>query len=76
MSGSIKLKNAPFWIDVTCTKCSRRGRLKRENLLKKYPPDMAMPDLRWKLAEPCPRLANPFGNDPCGVSYVVNTEPE
>ncbi len=56
MFGAVRLKEASYWIHLTCSKCERRGRLKRDRLLGLYDPDTAMPDLLKELAKPCPRL--------------------
>jgi hypothetical protein len=48
-------------IRLQCDKCGCRGQYQSDRLLEKYGPDIAMPDLRHKLAQ-CPHrgdMSNP-----------------
>ena len=67
----MKLKDYPFdHVTVGCRKCDRRGRYAKRTLIDRYGEDVALPDLRLKIAQGCPRLNdNGLGTDPCGVMY-------
>jgi hypothetical protein len=54
-----------------CSKCDRAGQYHRAKLIERFGADMAMPDLRHKLAQ-CPRRRQM--NDPCQVVYVDRPE--
>jgi hypothetical protein len=51
---------------IHCPKCRRMGRYRRETLLARFGPDMALPDVLVKLAH-CTRRRDM--GDPCGVVY-------
>jgi hypothetical protein len=67
----MRLTDYPFPIvNVSCQKCQRRGRYKKKTLIDQYGGDIAGPDLRWKIAEDCPRAAKrQLGTDPCGIVF-------
>jgi hypothetical protein len=54
-------------IRLTCAKYHRTGQYRVDNLLERYGPDIAMPDLRHELAQ-CPHRHDM--SDPCQVEYV------
>lgn len=53
--------------ELHCDKCGRRGRYRRETLLERFGPEIALPDLRHKIAK-CPRKNSK--SDPCYVTYT------
>lgn len=65
------LADYPFdVVNVSCRKCDRRGRYRKQTLVAKYGGAIAMPDLRWEIAADCSRaLKQRFGTDPCGIVY-------
>jgi hypothetical protein len=52
---------------ITCPKCARTGRYKRETLLERFGPDKALPDVLVALAA-CPRARDM--TNICGVVYA------
>jgi hypothetical protein len=69
-TGSICLADFPHeMVRLTCRKCERKGQYRKPNLLQRYDPATAMPDLLRQLATGCPLLRD-FGNDRCGAYYV------
>jgi hypothetical protein len=68
--GSYSLGEAAAKLNVirlTCPKCHRTGQYRVDELLERYGPDIARPDLRHELAQ------YPHRNDmsdPCQVKYV------
>jgi hypothetical protein len=43
---------------------------KKQTLIDQYGDDIAGPDLRWEIAEDCPRAAKrQLGTDPCGIVF-------
>ena len=67
-NGSLSLAEFPLpTIELACTKCGRRGRLHKARLVKEYGGEIALPDLRWKIAQ-CDRAGSM--SDGCGVYYV------
>ena len=67
----MRLTDYPFPIvNVSCQKCQRRGQYRKQTLIDQYGGDIAGPDLRWEIAEDCPRAANrQLGADPCGIVF-------
>lgn len=57
-------------IEIACWKCERRGRLRTAPLLKRYGPELQMPDLLPLLAEGCPRLGAVSIHDRFGAYYL------
>jgi hypothetical protein len=53
-------------IRLTCPKCHRRGQYRVDRLLKKYGPDISMPDLRHELAQ-CPHRRDMDGGGNPGL---------
>jgi hypothetical protein len=56
-------------LDVTCNRCTRRGRLHTSWLLAEYGPDPPMPALRRIIAADCPRMLAGHVHDVCGVHF-------
>ena len=54
-------------VRLVCHKCGRRGQYRIDRLLEQYGPDIAIPDLRHKLAQ-CPHRRDM--SNPCQVKYV------
>ena len=52
---------------LECSKCGRAGQYRVDKLIERFGPDIALPDLRHKLAQ-CSRRDNM--SDPCQVGYV------
>jgi len=68
-AGSLTLAQFPHkMVELACTKCGRRGRLRKSGLITKFGPHIALPDLRTELAN-CPRMQTM--GDPCGIYYVA-----
>lgn len=51
---------------LECDRCGRKGRYRKETILKMFGPDHPLPDVRVKLAN-CPRYGNM--SDPCRVTF-------
>ena len=57
-------------VNVSCGKCDRRGRYKKQTLIERFGGAIAVPDLRWKIAGDCSKaIDRQFGTDPCGIVY-------
>jgi hypothetical protein len=56
---------------LACLACGRRGQYRVDRLLKRFPPSIALPDLRHELAQ-CPRRGSM--SEPCQVGYVDSIE--
>ena len=56
-------------LDVACTGCDRRGRLRTRPLLQRHGPGLPMPELRHMVAADCPRMIEGLIHDPCGVHF-------
>ena len=68
-NGSLSLNEFPHpVVELACTKCGRRGRLHKARLVKEYGGDIALPDLRRKIAR-CDRAGSM--SDVCGVHYAA-----
>lgn len=72
LKGSHSLSDLPaaYVVELGCDKCGRAGRYHVSNLIKRFGPDCALPDLQHKLAADCPRVMKPNLSDPCGVRYL------
>ena len=58
-------------VNVSCKKCDRRGRYKKQTLIERYGDDIVVPELRWRLSADCHRATNrQLGTDPCGIVYA------
>jgi hypothetical protein len=65
--GALTLRTYPYpMVRISCQKCGRAGQYRRQTLIDRYGPDIAMPDLRRELAQ-CPRRTT--WHDPCMVIY-------
>ena len=67
--GSISLAEAAQWsalLRLACAACGRRGQYRIDRLLRRFGPDITLPDLRHELAQ-CPRRGSM--SDPCQVEY-------
>jgi hypothetical protein len=58
-------------LEVTCSKCERRGRLRTASLIAQHGADMRLPDLREILAGVCPRARSASVLDRCGAISVL-----
>ena len=68
-SGSLTPRTYPSdTITVRCDQCGRVGRYRRETLLDRFGPDMAMPDVLNTITEDCPRNS-PMSADRCKAVY-------
>jgi hypothetical protein len=56
-------------LEIACTRCERRGRLKVARLIADHGADARLPDLRLVLAGNCPRVGATSIHDRCGVHY-------
>lgn len=57
-------------VNVSCGKCDRRGRYKKQTLIERFGGAIAVPDLRWKIAADCSKaIDRQLGTDPCGIVY-------
>ena len=57
------------YLDIACTRCDRRGRLRLNRLLVQHGADMPMPTLGRLLAADCPRLIAGRMHDVCGWRF-------
>jgi hypothetical protein len=53
---------------LACRRCERRGRYRVDGFLEEHGPDIALPDLRPKLAVGCALVGH--RSTSCGVYYV------
>ena len=67
----MRLADYPFdVVNVSCGKCDRRGRYKKQTLIERFGGAIAVPDLRWKIAADCPKaIDRQLGTDTCGIVY-------
>lgn len=66
--GSLILREYPASIiRLACWRCDRRGQVRRDRLILEHGPDIALPDLRHKLAVGCPLAGHRL--TPCGICY-------
>ena len=57
-------------VNVSCGKCDRRGRYKKQTLIERFGGAITVSDLRWKIAADCPKaIDRQLGTDPCGIVY-------
>ena len=56
-------------LEVACSRCHRRGRLRVARLLEQHGADMGLPALRGIIAADCPRVAAVAIHDQCGLYY-------
>jgi hypothetical protein len=56
-------------LEIACSRCERRGRLRVARLIEQYGADMRLPELRYILAADCPRVVADKVYDRCGVHY-------
>lgn len=59
------------YLEIGCSRCDRRGRLRLDRLLAEHGPDMPMPALGRLLAADCPRLLADRMPDVCGWRFPV-----
>lgn len=54
-SGYLTLSDYPGnWAEFACSRCDRRGRLRKDRLILEYGTEKRLPDLKVELAR-CPR---------------------
>jgi hypothetical protein len=64
-------------LEVTCSRCERRGRLRVTKLIKQHGADMGLPELRHIIAGDCPRVVAASIREQCGAYYPqLRPEPE
>jgi hypothetical protein len=71
MSGAIlldQLVGRLAFLDVACSRCKRRGRLRLSRLLAEHGAAFPLPSLKAHIAADCPRIAM-RDRDMCGVHY-------
>ena len=57
-------------VNVSCGKCDRRGRYKKQTLIERFGGAITVSDLRWKIAADCPKaIDRQLGTDTCGIVY-------
>jgi hypothetical protein len=56
-------------LNVSCSRCDRRGLLSVDRLLAEHGPDFPIPELRHIIAADCPRMIEGKIADPCGVHF-------
>jgi len=56
-------------LEVTCSRCERRGRLSLARLIERHGADASLGDLQSVIAHGCPRLNATSIYDRCGVHY-------
>jgi len=72
--GSLQLRDYPGDIvRLSCAKCGRAGRYRKQNLIERYGADIRLPDLREEIAQ-CERRG--LMHDACMVRYVDLIPPD
>jgi hypothetical protein len=56
-------------LEIACSRCDRRGRLRVAGLIERYGANAKMPDLREILAGDCPRVGSVSVYDRCGAHF-------
>jgi hypothetical protein len=56
-------------LEVACSRCGRRGRLRVAKLIERYGMDARLPELREILAGDCPRVGAASAYERRGVHY-------
>ena len=68
MNGSLTLReHLGAIVRLTCEKCGRAGRYRKQTLIERFGADMRLPDLREEIAQ-CERRGQM--HDTCGVHYL------
>jgi hypothetical protein len=68
-TGSLTLGEYPAaMVRLACGKCDRRGQYHKNRLIAEHGADVALPDLRHKLASGCPLVGHRA--TPCAIYYV------
>ena len=62
-------------LEVHCTRCDRRGRMKLAKLLAQHGPDLGLPDLAVRLAANCPNAGSTDPTRRCWVHYPQLAKP-
>jgi hypothetical protein len=66
-SGSLSLRDYPTkTVRLSCAKCGRAGRYRKQTLIERYGADIGLPDLREQIA----RCRHRGMQDVCMVHYV------
>jgi hypothetical protein len=71
-SGSItlgELRGKLTMLEVSCSRCDRRGLLRLDRLVEEHGAGMGMPVLSQLLASDCPHAASVGIHDRCGVNF-------
>jgi len=63
-------------LEVACSKCERRGRLRLDRLAAKHGAGLGLPALRGILAHDCPKMSDPLVFDRCEVHFPQLAERE
>ena len=67
-NGSLQLSEYPTeLVRLSCEKCGRDGRYRKQNLIERYEADIRLPDLREETAQ-CERRE--LMHDACMVRYI------
>jgi hypothetical protein len=69
--GLMRLSDYPLdVVNVSCGKCVRQGRYKKQTLIERFGGAITVSDLRWKIAADCSKaIDRQLGADPCGIVY-------
>jgi hypothetical protein len=68
MTGSLQLREYPTeLVRLSCAKCGRAGKYRKQTLIERYGADIRLPDLREEIAQ-CGRQGKM--HDACMVHYV------
>jgi hypothetical protein len=68
MTGSLSLRDYPTkTVRLSCAKCGRAGRYRKQKLIERYGADIRLPDLREEISQ-CERRGQM--HDACMVHYV------
>jgi hypothetical protein len=63
------LRGRLVMLEVACSRCERRGRLRLDRLLAEHGPEMPLPELRVILAGDCPHAGSVSIYDKCRVHF-------
>jgi hypothetical protein len=56
-------------LEIACSRCERRGRLRVAQLIAQHGAEMRLPELRYIISADCPRVIADRIYDRCGVHY-------
>jgi rRNA maturation protein Nop10 len=57
------------WLDVRCTRCSRRGRYRLARLIAEHGAETGLPELASRLSADCPNAKAYALHERCSVEF-------